>query len=474
MKIYRSLFAALSVVLMISSVGATNNAVCPALVEVALATLNTNCGAMGVNSACYGYDNVSATFTEPMPDDFFDQPSDLAPLETLRSIRTAPLDVENNQWGVAMMKLRANIPNTLPGQSVVFVLMGDVTVENDVAPEQVAQEPDPVAVTALTGANIRNGPGTNWNLIGSVPAGTELLADGFSLDHNWLRVPHAEHFGWINRELVNSPTQIDSLPILSRDRRTPMQAFSFQTGIGEPVCGEVPNQLLVQGPHNTRIDLTVNGMDISIGSTVAFRQPAQDQMQLLVLEGAAYVGDDLIVPQGYSVTAPITAFTPILSEDSADDSSDGEDGGETDSVEWTAPRPITLDELTAFEPVENVSTDVLNYEVDVPQQPANPVDLPAVLIDIRENTEVVTADTVDPTVIDDVVVNDGSDDVRGGTTINNDDGDSKHESAGDNDSSDTTDSNDGSDSDTGETTYGNAEYSAVNPNNSSGRGTTAG
>ncbi|MBC7813389.1 MAG: hypothetical protein H7175_19675, partial [Burkholderiales bacterium] len=135
-------------------------------------------------------------------------------------------------------------------------------------------------------------------------------------------------------------------------------------------------------------------------------------------------------------------------------------------------------ELTAFEPVENVSTDVLNYEVDVPQQPANPVDLPAVLIDIRENTEVVTADTVDSTVIDDVVVSDGSDDVRGGTTINNDDSDGKHESADDNDSSDTTDSNDdidaGSDSDTGETTDGNAEYSAVNSNNDSGTGMPAG
>ena len=103
---------------------------CPAPVIDAVRAVGTMCDNLDRNSACYGSDHVDVTFSQPVDVTAFDQPSDRAALDLFQSITTAPLNTTTGQWGAAVLKLQANIPNTLPGQVVTLLLIGDARVEN--------------------------------------------------------------------------------------------------------------------------------------------------------------------------------------------------------------------------------------------------------------------------------------------------------------------------------------------------------
>jgi hypothetical protein len=278
----------------------TDAGLCPALVEQALGELGDNCDALDRNSACYGFNRVDATFVEAQPEGFFSTPADRTALVTLDTIETAPLDPSQEHWGIAVLNVQANVPNTLPGQGVVFLLMGDVEVTNEVPPEDVVQLGDPVDVTTVVAANLRSRPSTNANVVGSVPAGTSLPADGVSENGQWLRVLFDSGPAWVSREVVEGDAS--GLPVISRESRTPMQAFTFKTGFGQPNCEQSPPSLLVvQGPENVRVDITANGADIQLGSTLVLWLLPGNRMQLVVIDGSAYV-DGLTIPEGFTIT----------------------------------------------------------------------------------------------------------------------------------------------------------------------------
>ena len=180
--------ALLGLLLSLTSIGLVlAQEACPSIVEQALQSMGDNCDALGRNSACYGYNLVTAEFTEVVEDNFFAQPSDTTELSILETIRTSEMSATSSQWGVAIMNLQANIPNSIPGQSVKFVLFGDVEVESAVEPESVFQAIESIEVTSTTGANIRSGAGLNYNVIGGVGAGEMLSIDGQSADGEWYR-----------------------------------------------------------------------------------------------------------------------------------------------------------------------------------------------------------------------------------------------------------------------------------------------
>ncbi len=111
------------------------DAACPALVETALAVAGEACAGLERNTACYGHSLVEATFSEGSDDLVFSAPSDRVGLADLNSLTTAPLDGEANTWGIALLHLQANLPETLPGQAVTLLLMGDVALHNDTPAE---------------------------------------------------------------------------------------------------------------------------------------------------------------------------------------------------------------------------------------------------------------------------------------------------------------------------------------------------
>jgi hypothetical protein len=351
---------------------------CPILVEKALQAVDTNCSNMTRNSVCYGYTQVQAAFTNEVAEDFFTQPADRAELATLQSLKTTSLQLEDDKWGVAIMSLQANLPNALPGQAVTFVLLGDSEVENAVMPETAFIPTDPIIVRTASGANIRSGAGLNFNVIGGVNANAELLADARSEDTQWLRIVYQEkRVAWVSRTVLQADANIDTLPILDDTTRMSMQAFYLRTGVGRTECSEAPQDaLMVQGPKNFQVNLTVNGADVKISSTVLFQIVGDNQsdMKITVLDGQAEVtpntldAETIIIPQGFSSTLCLS-----------DPDNRGVDGETNDRiVTCNASEPTRIDNTlrdNTLCSLQDIPTSVLNYAVDL-TCPGDPLPTP--------------------------------------------------------------------------------------------------
>lgn len=331
---------------------------CPALVTRALDAMGENCGGISRNSACYGYNLVGASFVTEVEEDFFTTPADQAPINEIEALTTSALSVDEDRWGVAVMSLQANIPDTLPGQAVTFVLMGDVEVENAVDPGAAFSPADALAVTSRRVANIRSAGTLTANVIGAVGVGETLQADGVSADRQWLRIVYQDVIGWIFRDLVTTEADLDSLPVITDATRSPMQAFYLRTGIGQVACEDAPaDSLVIQGPERLTVNFTVNGADVTLGSTAAFRiLPPGNVMEVTVLDGKVTIGG-VEVLQGYKTTL-------CLSEPE----DRGLDGNPNDrEVSCGASDPVPLDETEqeGWCALGDVPESLLNYQIPI-------------------------------------------------------------------------------------------------------------
>lgn len=316
---------------------------CPALIERALASLADNCDALDRNSACYGYNQVDTSFTIEVEADFFTIPADRTELTTLQTIRTQALNLDTGIWGIAVMNVQANLPNTLPGQAVNFLLVGDAEIENRVPPEEALTPVEPVPVQVRVNVDVRTGPGLNTNVLGTASRGTDLEAD--ALNGDWVRILFEDRPAWVERAALNDEPALDDLPAVTANTRTPMQAFYFSTGFGEPTCNEAPDSITVRSPEDLNVNFSVNGADVNIGSTIVFRNIAENQIIITVLEGALELPDGTIVEAGQTLVATL------------------DDEGAIDTVDDI--RPATPEELE-----ENQRAgDILNTLFPPPEPP---------------------------------------------------------------------------------------------------------
>lgn len=177
---------------------------CPSLVQSAVQAVDDNCQSTTRNQVCYG--NVSLQ-AETLNDENLSTPGDIVDLANIQRLQLSPMDVSQNIWGVAMLKLQANLSDTNPGQAVTFLIFGDVKLENQNANE--------------------NG----------------------------------------------------------------IQSFYFNSGIGDAQCKEAPDSgILVQTPQGiTNVTLSLNNVEISLGSTAYLQAQPDAQMTVNVLEGQAVV-----------------------------------------------------------------------------------------------------------------------------------------------------------------------------------------
>jgi hypothetical protein len=106
---------------------------CQDILTRALTLTEQGCSATGRNQACYGYTTVQAKLQPGMdPSSYpFLKGGDIQPVKVLETIHTSPLDVAQGTWGMAMLKIQANLPDTNPGQNVTFILFGDTNVQPD-------------------------------------------------------------------------------------------------------------------------------------------------------------------------------------------------------------------------------------------------------------------------------------------------------------------------------------------------------
>jgi hypothetical protein len=135
-----------------------------------------------------------------------------------------------------------------------------------------------------------------------------------------------------------------------------MQAVYYSSGIGESICEDVPQDgILIQSPdYEEPIELIINDVEISLGSTIYLQAEPDHAMWVYVLEGFAFVRVEDVtinVPEGAFVWIPIDGELHAIGS------------------------PV---EATAYDPQNVVSVPVTNLEEDIEiAEPATEEDIMA-------------------------------------------------------------------------------------------------
>ncbi len=311
MRSWRKL--ALLLIVFCFSTAMAQEATCGPFVQQALSAVENDCASTGRNQACYGYVALDATPRDGVQNFNFAREGDVANVADVETLRLSALDQAKQTWGIALMKLQANLPDTLPGQNVTFLMFGNVEVTNAVP---AGTELKTVDVTSKNRINVRSGPSTNYGVIGSLGTGDIATANGRNEQTSWLRIqlPGSSALGWVSASLVSTGGDLSSLSVFSADDHQPafkpMQAFYFSTGIGKSACNGAPQDgILIQTPEGAgKIALRANDVDIQLGSTGYFQASAGADMSLKVIEGEGKVtanGQTVTVPAGAQVAVPV-------------------------------------------------------------------------------------------------------------------------------------------------------------------------
>ncbi len=264
---------------------------CPAAIQEALQSANQFCSSAGRNQVCYGNTSISATNWDGEPLTDFGQPGNLVNAGDVASLVTAPFDMETKNWGVAVMRLQANIPDTLPGQNVTFVVFGDVQLQNEIAPGQIVA-PNGLMGTSLSNPNLRAGPGTDWNVVGSLKRGDEVSVIGKNEAGDWLQIFNQSQTRWVAAKFVELNGDIGKLNVIDPKEtnqllyQAPMQAFVVKTRLNQSSCESVPNGgMMVQSPQHLTVNFMANGIEMSVGSTALLRIDDQQGLHVATLAG---------------------------------------------------------------------------------------------------------------------------------------------------------------------------------------------
>lgn len=290
----------------------TQDDTCPTLVQSALDTVITSCEAVGRNQVCYGNVYLAATLTDDAPDLTFENPGDLADVIHVDSLQLSVLNTPD-EWGIALMKLQANLPDTLPGQNVTMLLFGDVYIEN-----QAARLPNPLSGKITASANLRSGPSTDYRVVGAGTLDEDVVVDARNESGDWFRIFRSEtdDLAWIFGSLIEIEGDTSTLSIVEVDDPVatgqfgPMQAFFFRTGIGNQSCEEAPpDGILLQTPDGAgTINFSANNVRIQLGSSAFLTAVPDDYMTITLLDGEGTIsaeGRSITVPTGLRARIPL-------------------------------------------------------------------------------------------------------------------------------------------------------------------------
>lgn len=355
---------------MIPTVAAQTPDTCPGLVTYAINQLATNCANTDPNSVCYGYESVEAAFSQPVESNFFSEVGDRAELTEVQAVRTGPFDLDEEEWGLSLIHVQANVPAALPG--AVYLLLGGVEVENDVEPEDALILLDEgVAVTSSSAADLRTYPeGLGFidsEVIETIPAGALLTADAVSEDEEWARVAYLDTAGWITTASLVDADALADLPVIMPDDFTPMQSFYFRVGIGGQPCTLAPSLLIIQGTPDIPVDIRLHDTNIRIESTIILRtlppgDDLGDAVELITLFGMATIHpgqpNAIRVPPGYSSQVFLGEFADLGIE--------GDEDEKTLVGSWSAPRALSQAELDQLDILGSLPPNILHYPFEIP------------------------------------------------------------------------------------------------------------
>lgn len=273
---------------------------CRAFVQETVELTRESCGATGLNMICYGH---PALEWEPRAGEAsaFASAGDQVSLALLQSLTGRPFDVTAGTWGMALLRLRTDLPD----QALQMLVFGDVTLQNlsDAAADFLSLA---VVVSEPTGANLRERPAADAPLVRALYSGDTLTAIGRLADGSWLRLPD----GWVAADLIRSRFDLNLLPVFEADTPAPevllapMQTFRFRTGFEDAPCLGAPDSgiLLQTPPGATNGFVVVNGAPLDFLGTLFLQTTNEGRTVLSVLEGSAFYDGGRTLEAGERLT----------------------------------------------------------------------------------------------------------------------------------------------------------------------------
>ncbi|MCC7206915.1 MAG: hypothetical protein IT323_06390 [Anaerolineae bacterium] len=297
---------------------------CEALASAAIESARQACGDMDADSLCYAHAgltvDIAADAGVPM-----DAPGQQVNPASVASIQASGADAATGDWGVALLRFRANLPETHPG--VEAALFGEATLtpaaSAGVSPSGEAVEL-PVRTFDELPVLLRAGASPNLPQVAQFLQGQEAVVDGRNERGDWVRVRVGDAIGWAWINDVRVTGALEALPVLGETDilptgqfGAPMQAFTLSTAPGDAaMCSGASSGLLLSLEGEDALNLLVNGVEISARSgTFLLRATPGGHLEVFALNGEAALaafGGSADATTGQAATVRLNdALSPI-------------------------------------------------------------------------------------------------------------------------------------------------------------------
>ena len=204
----------------LSDVTDVDEQTCEELIANALDVSDKGCREIRSNQVCYGNHLLITEIDGPA--DAFRVKGDVLGVESLHTLKASPLDLINEEWGVAVFRLKANMEGTIPGQNVTFLVFGNTDIEN--------QSGDMTAFyfsTGIGGITCRGVSFDGLQIEMDDGAGFEFIANGVEISLYGDAVLVARPGGELDITLANGRAEVTSDGVT--------QEMSAETSVSIPI-----------------------------------------------------------------------------------------------------------------------------------------------------------------------------------------------------------------------------------------------
>ena len=195
-------------------------------VDKAFSSIPQNCADLERNSLCHSHPHVEASFADD--GEFAEDFSQSFPARVLslacRALERPRWTMEQGRWGVAIINLRAKLPQTYEGPGVIVMLAGDAEVINEIDPASVAPIGEPLSTAPLVETTLFKNPGIIPRPVGTAAVDEVLLVDAYDDTGEWLRVVNDGKIAWVERKHVARLNAMETLPTIGIGASLPLSS----------------------------------------------------------------------------------------------------------------------------------------------------------------------------------------------------------------------------------------------------------
>jgi len=284
---------------------------CPNVVKQALDTVTAQCSKAGRGKVCYGNSLIAVDLQPSVSNVAFNAPGDTLDVARVKQLTLSSLNVTANTWGVAELKIKADLPDSDASQFVTMVMFGSTQLTD------ASIDANTAILTQTPGALVRQqGYGTatarvidqqaTAGAIKAAATATRLAAiEGTATARaatptatgtiQSYQATYAAATAIKLANLINTttavPTATQIVPPVLGGPYTSLQAFYFQSA-DSSACDQAPHDgLLIQSPEGIkrRVTLSIDGATIALGSTIYVTAQPGGFLTINTLEGSAVV-----------------------------------------------------------------------------------------------------------------------------------------------------------------------------------------